>query len=119
MDNLSSKEIVDRIYKTANKEGIYANEEIYGQGLLDLGAAISPVGVLSAYSNNISSSNSFSIESSYLRTGMSFGDSFKVSLKNDNIALFDALGAPFFIPASNFFQSKIAYNQLDLSLIHI
>ena len=103
-DNLSSKEIVDRIYKTANKEGIYANEEIYGQGLLDLGAAISPVGVLSAYSNNISSSNSFSIESSYLRTGMSFGDSFKVSLKNDNIALFDALGAPFFIPASNFFS---------------
>ena len=112
-DNLSSKEIVDRIYKTANKEGIYANEEIYGQGLLDLGAAISPVGVLSAYSNNISSSNAFSVESSYLRTGMSFGDSFKVSLKNDNIALFDALGAPFFIPASNFFQSKIAYNQLD------
>tara|TARA_Y100001970_G_C14223113_1_gene853880 strand:- start:197 stop:2674 length:2478 start_codon:yes stop_codon:yes gene_type:complete len=112
-DNLSSKEIVDRIYKTANKEGIYANEEIYGQGLLDLGAAISPVGVLSAYSNNVSLTNSFSLESSYIRTGMSFGDSFKVSLKNENIALFDALGAPFFIPASNFFQSKIAYNQLD------
>jgi len=112
-DNLSSKEIVDRLYKTANKEGRYADENIYGQGLLDLGAAISPVGFLSAYSNNVSSNNSFSLENSYLKTGMSFGDSIKISLKNDNIALFDALGAPFFIPASNFFQSKISYNQLD------
>ena len=112
-DNLSAKEIIDRLYKTANKEGEYANEAIYGQGLLDLGAAVSPVGFLSAYSGNLSSANSFSLESSYLKTGMSFGNSLKISLKNDNIALFDALGAPFFIPASNFFQSNISYNQLD------
>ena len=112
-DNLSSKEIVDRLYKTANKEGRYADENIYGQGLLDLGAAISPVGFLSAYSNNVSSDNSFSLENSYLKTGMSFGDSIKISLKNDNIALFDSLGAPFFVPASNFFQSNISFNQLD------
>ncbi len=112
-DNLSAKEIIDRLYKTANKEGEYANEAIYGQGLLDLGAAVSPVGFLSAYSGSLSSANSFSLESSYLKTGMSFGNSLKISLKNDNIALFDALGAPFFIPASNFFQSNISYNQLD------
>ena len=37
----------------------YADENIYGQGLLDLGAAISPVGFLSAYSVNLSSANSF------------------------------------------------------------
>ncbi len=112
-NNLSAKEIVDRLYKTANKEGIYADQNIYGQGLLDLGAAISPVGFLSAYSNNISSDNSFSPGISYLRTGMSFGDSLTTSLKDYTITLFDALGAPFFIPASNFLQSKISYNQLD------
>ena len=44
---------------------------------------------------------------------MSFGDSIKISLKNDNIALFDALGAPFLFQQSNFFQSKKSYNQLD------
>ena len=112
-DNLSAKEIVDRLYKTANKEGKYADDSVYGQGLLDLGAAISPVGFLAAYSKNISSNNAFSLESSHLRTGMSFGDSLKISLKNDNIALFDSLGAPFFVPASNFFQSNISFNQLD------
>lgn len=112
-DNLSSKEIIDRLYKTANKEGEYADEATYGQGLLDLGAAVSPVGFLSAYSVNLSSANSFSLEGSYLKTGMSFGNSLKISLKNDNIALFDALGAPFFIPAVNFFQSNINLSQLD------
>ena len=112
-DNLSAKEIIDRLYKTANKEGEYADEATYGQGLLDLGAAVSPVGFLSAYSVNLSSANSFSLEGSYLKTGISFGDSLKISLKNDNIALFDALGAPFFVPAVNFFQSNINLSQLD------
>ena len=105
-NNLSSKEIVERIYKTANKEGEYANENIYGQGLLDLGAAISPVGFLSAYSENLSSVNSFNLGESYVKTGISFGDSLKISLENDNIALFDALGAPFYLPAVNFFQAS-------------
>ena len=112
-DNLSAKEIIDRLYKTANKEGEYADEATYGQGLLDLGAAVSPVGSLSAYSGDLSSVNSFSLESSYLKTGLSFGNSLKVSLKNDTIVLFDALGAPFFVPAINFFQSNINLNQLD------
>ena len=48
-----------------------------------------------------------------LKTGMSFGNTLKISLKNDNIALFDALGAPFFVPAVNFFQSNINHSQLD------
>ena len=112
-DNLSAKEIIDRLYKTANKEGEYADEATYGQGLLDLGAAVSPVGSLSAYSGDLSSVNSFSLESSYLKTGLSFGNSLKVSLKNDTIVLFDALGAPFFVPAINFFQSNINLSQLD------
>ena len=112
-DNLSTKEIIDRLYKTANKEGEYADEATYGQGLLDLGAAVSPVGFLSAYSDNLSSGNSFSLEGSYLKTGMSFGNSLKISLQKDHIALFDALGAPFFVPAVNFFQSNINLSQLD------
>lgn len=112
-DNLSAKEIVERIYKTANKEGEYADESIYGQGLLDLGAAISPVGFLSAYSVNLSSANSYNLGESFLKTGISFGDSLKISLKNDNIALFDALGAPFFVPAVNFFQTSMLSNHYD------
>ena len=45
---LGATEIVERMLTTANKDGIYADSEIYGQGLLDLDAATSPVGGLSA-----------------------------------------------------------------------
>ena len=44
-ENLSSKQILKRLYDTANKNGEYSNQEIYGQGVLDLGAASSPIGI--------------------------------------------------------------------------
>lgn len=37
--NLSPEQIVDLMFATANKNGIYADSSIYGQGLLDLDAA--------------------------------------------------------------------------------
>ena len=42
---LSNTALVTRLYSTANKTGEYADRSIYGQGLMDLGAATSPVGV--------------------------------------------------------------------------
>jgi len=45
---LGSKEIVNRLFSTANKTGVYANKVIYGQGLMDLDAATEPVGQVSA-----------------------------------------------------------------------
>ena len=41
---LGSHEIVNRLFSTANKEGIYADKAVYGQGLMDLDAATNPVG---------------------------------------------------------------------------
>ena len=41
---LSNTELVARLFATANKRGIYADSAVYGQGLLDLAAATSPVG---------------------------------------------------------------------------
>ena len=42
--NLSYQDIRDRILFTADSTGIYANESIYGHGLLDLDTASRPVG---------------------------------------------------------------------------
>ena len=44
-DQLSNTALVSRLYATADKTGIYAERAIYGQGLLDLDAATTPVGV--------------------------------------------------------------------------
>lgn len=45
--SLSYQELRERILTTANKQGIYADTTIYGQGMLDLDAASQPVGGLS------------------------------------------------------------------------
>jgi len=42
--NLSYLQIRDRILYTANRSGAYADASVYGQGLIDLAAASSPVG---------------------------------------------------------------------------
>ena len=47
---LSNRALLSRLFATADKSGIYASDRsdgtssIYGQGLMDLGAAVSPVG---------------------------------------------------------------------------
>lgn len=40
---LSNRERLTRLFATANKSGVYGTSSIYGQGLMDLGAAASPV----------------------------------------------------------------------------
>lgn len=50
--NLTYQQVRDRILVTANKTGIYSNNLIYGQGLMDLAAASSPVGGLSLPTSN-------------------------------------------------------------------
>jgi len=42
---LGNTEILQRIFQTANKSGIYSDEDIYGQGLMDLDAATKPQSV--------------------------------------------------------------------------
>ena len=43
-DQLSGTEVLSRLLETADRGGVYADAEIYGRGLMDLGAATSPVG---------------------------------------------------------------------------
>ncbi len=39
---MTNTELVSRLMATANKQGIYADSRIYGEGLMDLGAATAP-----------------------------------------------------------------------------
>ncbi len=94
---LKASEIVERLYKSANKEGDYANTEIYGHGVLDLGAAASPIGTLSFFSDPVISGNAISVVNSSIRVGDSIGDSLFKGLRDSTIAAFDFFGAPFFI----------------------
>ncbi|MGI9250104.1 MAG: S8 family serine peptidase [Pseudohongiellaceae bacterium] len=94
---LSNTQLLARLYATANKQGKYADMEIYGQGLVDFGAAMSPVGTPLIQRRAITQSNdySYSVDETRLHLGSAFGDSVTNSLAGHEVAAFDNLGAPF------------------------
>ena len=93
---LGSKEIVDRLFSTANKEGVYSDKAIYGQGLMDLGAATAPVGQVSAMlTGTLSGAMVPAFFTGIQLTSPSFGDAVSNGVANQTIIFFDALGAPF------------------------
>ena len=93
---LGSKEIVDRLFSTANKEGVYSDKAIYGQGLMDLGAATAPVGQVSAMlTGALSGAMVPALFTGIQLTSPSFGDAVSNGVANQTIIFFDELGAPF------------------------
>ena len=104
---LGSTEIVNRLFATANDEGIYSDSAIYGHGLIDLDAATNPMGSLS-----VSTSGLFSGEMAPLLTsGLTayspiLGYSILEGLKSKSIIAFDELNSPFRIPLGSLIASS-------------
>ena len=93
---LGSQEIVNRLFTTANKKGVYADKAIYGQGLMDLNSATEPVGQVSAMmSLSLSGPMTPAIFSNIQLTSPSFGDAITNGIGNHSVIFFDALDAPF------------------------
>jgi hypothetical protein len=99
--------ITSILLTTANKTGIYANQAIYGQGLLDLNAATKPVGTVTiAGTTSTSSLGQTQVNSTFGASGRSTNvvvlDAYKrdfylssdalVVRSNDNFSLRSALG---------------------------
>ena len=103
---LSNTALVTRLYRTANKTGEYADRSIYGQGLMDLGAATSPVGIETLQLGDAVGQNGSDIRSTSIRLGSAFGDGFGRSLVEREIVTFDQLGAPFWFRLNGLAQRK-------------
>ena len=99
---LGSEELVGRLYATASKEGPFSDASIYGQGLMDLGAATSPVGVPVITMGETATGAGVGVQASSMMTGQAFGDGLARSLAGQEIAAFDSLGAPFWYRLSDF-----------------
>ena len=97
-NQLGNNEIVKRILATADKTGIYADSDVYGQGFLDLDAATKPVGEMRMLSGVSLSGPSAPSTNSMIHLGGAFGDSLVQGLASQEVASFDALNAPFFRP---------------------
>ena len=103
---LSNGALVRRLYDTANKSGKYADRAIYGQGLMDLNAAISPLGFTSLVLGNRVNEGGISLDSTSLNLGAAFGDGLTQSFANREIVAFDQLGAPFWYSLDSLAESR-------------
>ena len=102
-NQLSNTDLVTRLFATANKLGRYSDRSIYGQGLLDLGTATTPVGRTSIQvSGDRVGDPGVNLQVSNIMLGRALGDGLTQSLTGGEIAAFDALGAPFWFDLGHF-----------------
>ena len=101
-DQLPNTALLTRLFATADKDGKFSDRAIYGQGMLDLGAATTPVGVTGIALGNTLGSPGVNIQSTSLRLGGALGDGLGQALAGQEIAAFDSLGAPFWFNLSGF-----------------
>ncbi len=99
---LSNTAIVSRLFATARKEGKYANAAIYGQGMMDLGAATAPMGQTTVSLGPTVDDAGVDLRMTSLGLGGALGDGLERSLAGQEIAAFDSLGAPFWFKLSGF-----------------
>ena len=93
---LGNHEIVNRLKVTANKSGRYSDQDIYGQGVLDLDRATRPVGSTRILTTPSLTGESAPAEESTIQLGSAFGDVIKHRMAKNEIVVFDELNAPFF-----------------------
>ena len=94
-DELYNTDLVARLLATANKSGIYADADVYGQGLLDLAAATSPAGAPRVALEERVEDVGVSLAATGLALGNALGDGLTGALAGQEVAAFDELGAPF------------------------
>ena len=101
-DRLSNTELVARLLETADRSGVYADRAFYGRGLVDLGAATSPVGVLEVPVSAGAAQGGFPLVSTGFSPGTAVGDGLQRSLASREVMALDRLGAPFWYRLGDF-----------------
>jgi len=100
--NLSYLQIRERLLYTANRSGTYADASAYGQGLIDLEAASSPVGGVAVPTGTSASGAIASVTGS----GIEFQAGALAALRMQGWVLVvdNYQRAPFWVPAQSFFR---------------
>ena len=112
-DQLSNTDLAARMLETADRTGRFADAAIYGRGLLDLGAATSPVGATEIAMAATVNGEGASLATSGLVSGGALGDGLSRSLAGQEIAAFDSLGAPFWFDLGDFASVRDARSTSD------
>lgn len=104
--SLSYIQIRDRLLATANRIGVYSNSAIFGQGLMDLSAAASPVGVLSIPTGSNINGSSFQIKESLLQFPASLRTGLLAAMPSEILLVDSFQNAPFKIDINKLIKAS-------------
>ena len=108
-DQLTNTALVTRLFDTANDRGRYSDSGIYGRGVMDLGAATTPVGTTQIALDDRVDGTAHPLQETRLDLGGALGDGFAHAFGGREIAAFDTLGAPFWFDLGDFASAPDAF----------
>jgi hypothetical protein len=98
---MTNAQILQILFQSATKTGIYANKSIYGQGLLNLDAATKPIGTLSVPKTTSVHGSSGSITNSGVIMASAFGAGFSGALASHPLLVLDSFSRGYTINMSS------------------
>lgn len=104
---LSNEQIVARLFFAANKQGVYSDADLYGQGLMDVDRASLPIGPMSLVDG---SGQIAALSRTTMRLGGAFGDS--NPLQGVQVMALDIQGAGFMTDLGGVVQTQIYRHDL-------
>ena len=112
--SLGNDELVTRLFATANKTGIYEVASIYGQGLVDLGAATEPVGQGQIPIGNSVIGKSVPMSLTTVQTAVPTGNAFAQGFAGRRVMILDELNTPFYVPFEAFVSNDNSPSQTSI-----
>ncbi|MFZ2871140.1 S8 family peptidase [Zavarzinia sp.] len=115
---LTPAQVVSRLLTTAKDTGIYADTTLYGQGLMNLAAATSPIGTLvtASVGSNVLTDGSATTAGTSLSSNAVLGDSLVRALAGTPVALFDSHdGAAFDVDMASLVTTRGGTKIADLA----
>lgn len=99
--SLTMAQIADLLIDTAKDLGDPGPDPVYGQGLIDIEAALAPQGVLSIAADNTVDGDQASITDTELSLGAAFGDALATSTALEQVMALDAYDRPYAVDLSD------------------
>lgn len=92
---MTPAQVVDALLRSARDLGDPGTDEIYGRGLVDLGAAMEPLGALSVPTGGSVSGPAADLGATGVRLGAAFGDALANAALLRQVAVLDMYGRPY------------------------
>ena len=110
---LTGAQITSLLLKTATKTGIYANQQIYGQGMLNLAAATAPQGTITVPTGATVADSGMSITQAGLSLPAAFG---KIDTLGAGMMVLDDYGRAYSVSMSNMVGTTSSWVNMDVQL---